>query len=365
MNEVRDFDSVQPIWNSLVEKTRFSNNVFLTYDWLSIWWKHFGGQRKLFLLTAEENDEVIGIAPLMFSKYKFPALGTIRKIEFVGTRHSDYNDFIVSRSESYVLSQFMNYISNREKWDWIELKEIPENNNLKDLLTDVSSNFDLKQRVCNLCPYVALPKKFDTLRRTFGKNLRQNLNRYVRKISHNHNLELKRYDEAGFSPKEAMNLLIKMHNQKWRSEGKPGAFADENFRDFHRDVAECMAQKDWLAIYFLTLDGEPIASQYNFEYSGKMYYYLAGFLPEYADFSVGNLLIMFLLKRCIERGFTEYDMTRGDERYKMQWTSRTRKNYEVRLVRKKLTSELYNWITWGPAVEGIATRLGISMKKSS
>jgi hypothetical protein len=73
---------------------------------------------------------------------------------------------------------------------------------------------------------------------------------------------------------------------------------------------------------------------------------------------------MFLLRECIEKGFTEYDMTRGNEPYKMQWTNKYRRNFEVRLVHKKITSNIYDWVTWGSTVENIATKLKISLKKS-
>jgi CelD/BcsL family acetyltransferase involved in cellulose biosynthesis len=316
-------------------------------------------------LTVEENNKVLGIAPMMLSKYKLPAFGSIRKIEFLGTRHSDYNNFIISKREPECLKAIIDYLGQIEDWDWIELKEIPENINYsKQLFADPSLKLEIKERVCNLCPYVLLPKKWETLKKTFSRNMRQNLNRYVRKIQKNNNVDLKRFDAAGFSVKEAMNLFIRMHELKWTSKGKPGAFSDEAFRNFHADVSEPLAKNGWLGIYFLRVNGEPVAAQYTFEYYQKMYYYLAGFLPEYSSFSVGNLIIMFLLRDCIEKGFTEYDMTRGDEPYKMQWTSKYRKNFEVRLVHKKITSELYDWVTWGETVENLATKLKLSLKKS-
>ena len=366
VTQVRDFEEVRDVWNQVLEKNRFGNNVFLTFDWLSTWWKHFGGQRKLLILKLEDDGQVVGIAPLMWSKYNMPAFGSIKKIEYLGTRHSDYNNFIVSRNEKEAVKSILAFLNDYVEWDWIELKEIPENANYsKQLFEDPSLNLEYKERVCNLCPYVSLPKKYESLRATFSRNLRQNLNRYARRISQQHTVELKRFDEAGFSVKEGMDLFIKMHSMKWASEGKPGAFAEEAFRSFHVDVAESFARRGQLGLYFLTVDGQPAASQYTFEYNQVMYYYLAGFLPEYSDFSVGNLLIMFLLRKCIEKGYTEYDMTRGDESYKLQWTNKTRRNYEVRLVHKKIVSEFYDWVTWGKTVEAVATRLGISLKKAN
>ena len=127
VTEVRDFESIRDVWNQILAENRFGDNVFLTVDWLSIWWKHFGGQRKLALLKLEEDNQTMGIAPLMLTRYKMPAFGSIRKIEFLGTRHSDYNNFIVSRNEKESVKCVTDYLNEIEDWDWIELKEIPEN----------------------------------------------------------------------------------------------------------------------------------------------------------------------------------------------------------------------------------------------
>ena len=365
IKEAEDFESIREIWNPLLRKNMFGNNIFFTWEWLSIWWKHFGEKRKLMVLTAEEENEVLAIAPLMLSKYRLPGFGTIRKIEFLGTRHSDYNNFIISKKENECIRHMLDYLYETEDWDWIELKEMPENINYsKQLFADSSLKLDIKERVCNLCPYVALPKTFESLKKTFSRNLRQNLSRYSRKIQENHNVDLKRFDEAGFSVKEAMDIFVRLHELKWKSEGKPGAFVEDSFRNFHVDVAESLAQNGWLTLYFLMADDEPVSCQYNFMYEQKMYYYLAGFLPQYSSYSVGTLTIMLILKRCIESGLNEYDFMRGDEAYKTMWTNKFRRNFEIRLVPKNIQSRFYNWVTWSRPLSNFAEKLHLSLKKN-
>jgi hypothetical protein len=44
-------------------------------------------------MKVEDGNEVVVIAPLMLSKYKLPFFSTIKKVEYLGVRHSDYNNF--------------------------------------------------------------------------------------------------------------------------------------------------------------------------------------------------------------------------------------------------------------------------------
>lgn len=372
VREVGDFESLRDKWDSLLKRNLLGNNVFLTWEWLSTWWKYFGGGRKLLLLLVEEGDKVLAIAPLMLTRYKLPGLGSINKIEFVGVRHSDYNNFIVLRKETDCLRLIVDYLmDNYAGWDWIELKEIPETaenaSNLEKFFSDVPHKLSLKKRVCNVCPYISLPSSFELLIKGLNKNMRQNLNKYLRRIRKKHQVELKRFDEAGFSVEDGMKFFLELHEKRWTSKGLPGSFKskESSFTYFHMDIAKCFAERDWLGLYFLMVDNEPCAVQYTFEYNKKVYYYLAGFDPHYSHYSPGNLLTMFLLDRCIQRGFVEYDMMRGDEPYKLFWTSTYRKNLEIRLVREGLLGKFYSWLTWSNAANSLAEKLKLSLKKDS
>ena len=49
-------------WNRLLEGS-CSDTIFLTWEWCEAWWKAYGNDRSLFVLTAWEGSELVGIAP--------------------------------------------------------------------------------------------------------------------------------------------------------------------------------------------------------------------------------------------------------------------------------------------------------------
>ncbi|MEM2661271.1 MAG: GNAT family N-acetyltransferase [Nitrososphaeria archaeon] len=371
IREVGDFQSLRDEWNFLLKRNVLGDNVFLTWEWLSTWWKHFGDGRKLLLLTVEDEGEIIAIAPLMLSKYKLPIFGTIKKVEFIGVRHSDYNNFIISKKETGCIKLILDYLLDSvAEWDWIELKEIPETNHNayypNKLFSNVPFKLKLNKRVCNICPYISLPSTFDELCSKLSKNMRQNLKKYLRRIKANHQVEFKRYDEAGFSVIEAMKIFMKLHEARWTKEGKNGAFKDNpRFRDFQFKIAKIFAHKGWLGLYFLLADHEPVSTQYSFEYGNKIYYYLGGFDPKFSSYSVGNLTIMFLLERGIQKGFKEYDMMRGIEPYKLFWTHNFRRNFEIRIIKNGITRKFYDWLTSSNTITRLAAKLKLSLKQKS
>lgn len=321
-------------------------------------------------MTVEDGNEILGIAPLMSSKYRLPGFGSIRKIEFLATRHSDYNNFIIRKKEAACTRAIFNYLEMmKTDWDLIELRDIPEYSGehslMQILAQDPPSSLNLKKRVSELCPYAALPTRFDIFVKGLSTKVQKNLNRRLRKIKREYCVKLKRYDEAGFTAKQGIAVFTRLNGARWSSEGLPGAFGyvDDNFRKFHADIAERFANNGWLGLYFLTANDEPVSAEYSFEYNRKIYAYLSGFDPNYSNYSVGNLVVMLLLERAIKNGFVEYDMMRGDEAYKFMWTNTYRRNIEMRLARRKIVSEYYNILSWNKIVFGLGRKLGLSLKK--
>jgi CelD/BcsL family acetyltransferase involved in cellulose biosynthesis len=54
-------------WDDLFRRCSFSN-PFVSYDWLSTWWRHFGADKELRIVTVRvETKQLVAIVPLCIS----------------------------------------------------------------------------------------------------------------------------------------------------------------------------------------------------------------------------------------------------------------------------------------------------------
>jgi CelD/BcsL family acetyltransferase involved in cellulose biosynthesis len=173
--------------------------------------------------------------------------------------------------------------------------------------------------------------------------MRKNLRKRMQKLQGQYKVEFKTQRDFG-STREAMEIFFKLHNRRWESKGISGAFTSDYFRNFHLDVARTFDEKDWLALYFLTVNDDPIAAIYSFDYNLKKYGYLTGFAPDFGQYGVGNILKLYVIEECIRRGFKEYDLTRGLEPYKLDWATGVRKNFTVSMANKGWREQVLSWI---------------------
>jgi CelD/BcsL family acetyltransferase involved in cellulose biosynthesis len=339
INDYSDFISLEERWNEVLQ--RCNHTIFSTWEWLSTWWKHFGNNKKLVLLLAEENDKIIGIAPLMYSVHAMFGLRR-GKIEFIGTPHSDYNNFIITGKNEECMKLFIDYLYNfPEKWDCIDLIDIPENAECLPFLTKISKNLKLIHK----CPYSPLPESYETFLKSLSSNKRKYIKNGIRRLEKTFQVELVDYSRAQ-SCAEGMHYLFELHQKRWKSVGFSGAFSDPKGRNFNLDIAKSFSQKNWLSLYILKLSGKPAAADYGFKYQSKYYAYLPGFDPKYSRYSVGNMLRAYMINKFIQEGLTEFDFMRGAEAYKDRWNAIARWNHQAILTRKSTLANvqhrLYN-----------------------
>ncbi len=361
MNEIADFSDFEDlcsIWNQFLQKSK-DNDIFSTWEWLGCWWKHFGKERKLRILIAEENGEIAGIAPLMLSKYNFLHLGKLSKIEFIGSPASDYNSFILVKDAKECLKLFLNRLIEFSNWDLLELRDIREESmSAKTLYGICDKQFSrLKIKVGASCPYIDLPDSIEVFVDCLSRNMRRNLRKRMRKLRKKYKVEV--ISQRDFnSVEEAMQMFFSLHQKRWSSKGKLGAFASKAFRAFHLELSKTFDGKGWLALYFLTIDDEPIAAVYSFDYNHKKYGYLTGFDPEFGRYGVGNLLKNYVVEECIKNGFKEYDLTRDFEPYKAEWATGVRTNYVARMTSKGFFAKTYNWAMQNSLAQFLINRFG-------
>lgn len=131
--EFNEFQSLKDRWNACLVQS-LDNNIFSTWEWLSIWWKHFGEAKKLVILLVENEKEILVIAPFVFFYVYLPWPSQFLKISFVGSPDSDYNSFVLKERNVKLLKLIFDYLNDHFDWDYLELKDISETSTSMHLL---------------------------------------------------------------------------------------------------------------------------------------------------------------------------------------------------------------------------------------
>ena len=340
VNTFKEFLELRSSWNEILKKS-VDNSATLTWEHVSVSVKNLEKNQRLRILYITSDDKIIAIAPLRTSHYKLSFIGynVIEPLDYGDA--TDYTGLILTEQELECLRAFIKYLCQQNDWDYLYINDIPETSDIIRLIAtkdNLLPKFEFEKG--EICPYILLPDSMDKYLTNLKPHRRKQLRLCLKNLERDHGkVELKEYYELG-SLEDTMQLFFDLHQKRWKSKGASGAFNSHKMRNIFMDRARFFAEKDWLGLYFLTVNNKPVAVNYALKYNKKLSCCSTGFDTEYYHYGVGNLLLLKIIEKCIKQSFTEYDFMKGEESYKSIWTKKYRANFGLILVNKRFSSRL-------------------------
>jgi CelD/BcsL family acetyltransferase involved in cellulose biosynthesis len=335
---VPSLESLAGDWNRLA-----GASPFLSYEWLSAWWRHYGDEQDLFTVAVRNsNGELVAIAPWRLEHS--PTQG--REIRFLGDGVvcSDYlsllcrADYAVSAPAA--LAEWLSGPA-APLWDAIEWSGVatddPIMRRLTAALTDAGHTQSTEADA--QCWRVALPADWDTFLAGLSASRRQKTRALLRQNLDNQRMDLRRVTNREELAR-AFEWLVDLHTRRRRSLGQDGCFASAQFTDFLREAAERLLIANRLRMFWLEFDSRPIAVELGLIADDAVYYYQGGFDPAAAEARPGWLAFAGSLRAAIGEGYRVYDFLRGDELYKASWGARPRQLVTVRIAGQNVLAQL-------------------------
>ncbi len=335
---LKEMEALAVPWNSLLKETTSADNIFLTWEWLYTWARHYVEDNRLRVLLAHgPGGQVEGIAPMYLRRMPAYRVLGLQEMRLLGTEEvcSAYLDFIVSeKHKANFLEAIFRYLHHAtgERWDILTLPEVPAKSSTLDIWDGLVQEAGkvIETEGLTVCPVIDLTAGLDNFLEGIGGNERYNLQRKRRRLEQAGTVSYSRISSLEDVP-EAMDAFVSLHQRRWERKGADGAFRSRRFTDFHREIAQRFSEKGWLRLDFLLLDGERIAGVYGYEYHGRYSYYLPGFNPAVEpQASPGILLLYHCVEEAIRDGCAEVDLLRGWADYKLAWATGLRRCLTLR-----------------------------------
>ena len=322
------FDALRDEWNDLLGRSRF-DTIFLTYEWQSTWWRHLGQSRgPLYLLAGRNAGRLVAILPLYVQEEGGPALQVVGCIEV-----SDYLDLIIEEGyEEEVFRGFLAWLDGPDApvWDYVDLCNQPAASLSHTVLPELAGAAGFVAEVVqeDVSPILTLPKledhedpsaenAWDAYLATLDKKERHEIRRKLRRIEREAPDAALRFVEAGSDLSAAVDAFIALHRN---SRSDKHAFMTEEMQAYFRAIAGVLAERGWLQLSFLEVEGQPVATYFCFDYRDEILVYNSGYDPAgMPQLSPGWVLLARLIQHAIALGRRRFDFLQGDEDYKYRF----------------------------------------------
>ncbi len=332
--------ALQPEWEDLLARCG-RVTPFMTPEWLTTWWKHFGRAGALRVVCAREGGRLVGMAPLELSRITVRGLPIFRCLSFLGGREADYKDFILDHERRWEAAEALLRCCREEipGWQLLICRGVHQDSASNYLLPVLGEAVGLWHRTqaAAVCPYVPLQGEGSDRWSEYRKRgAVREYGRKWRRLEAGHGARIEWADGKG-----AVEEFLRLHELGWGDRGGSQAINTSRMREFHLGLGRAHASSDRLQVAFLYLEDRAVAARYCYLIGRTAYEYLTGLNPEWRSVSPGAVLMLAVLDRLEEQGYQELDLMRGAEKYKFIFTRAARASQDHVLARSAGLAKRY------------------------
>jgi CelD/BcsL family acetyltransferase involved in cellulose biosynthesis len=277
-------------WSRLAEE---HGSIFATPEWLLSWWRHFGAGRELLL--SVEPDAVL---PLYVWRER-----PLRVVRVLGHGPGDeLGPFGPGAREA--LARWV----ESEPFDILACQQLPGPESWASALPGGTL---LSREGSPVLDFAG--QTWEELLKGKSRNFRDQVGRRGRALERDFRVEYRLVTDA---EPAALDTFFRLHAMR---HGGPTVIT--RTEGFQREFAAVAAERGWLRLWLLELDGRPAAAWLGYRFAGAEFYYQAGRDPAFDKHSVSFVLLAHTIRAALEDGAHEYRFLRGDEPYKYRFAT--------------------------------------------
>lgn len=342
LNGSQAFSSLRSEWQALFKSANAS--PFLSWEWIACWHQWLGAGKQPYLLCVRKGRNLIGLLPLCREERRLKGTTTrLRRLSFLGEQlgGSDYLDVLAQPGcEQECARLIFSHLAENAEFDLLEFDGIAFDSPSLPWLTLLfggSANFKYRIEPRHVCPQVRLHGwRADDAPLALRAN---HFKRCLRRLRRLPDYDYRVITDAA-QAEEAFERFLLLHEQCWANRGGSGATGRQVLKDFHRDVVVRLAQAGWLRFEEIWFEGACRASLYGIYVGDRYCFYLSGYDPDWAKYSLGFTLVGLSIVSAAERGVPFYDMLRGAEKYKFDWANEARATVSVQVASNTVPARL-------------------------
>ncbi len=328
-------DDLKADWNALLAES-ILNVPFLRYEYLKQWWQTRGGgewraDSALVLVTAHQDDKLVGVAPLFLAEYEGnTSLLLVGSIEI-----SDFLALIVRPSDLQAfLKGLLDFLTDSESvpaWDVLDFHNLLAESGLINALQSEAAqrNWQISEEESYRAPYIPLPADWETYLANLDKKQRHEVRRKIRRLEEAEPSARWYIVQNGADLAEESEAFL----QLMAFDPQKEAFLSASMRQTMKATIQSAFEDGYLQLAFLEIGGKKAAGYLNFDTLNRLWVYNSGIDPQFYSLSAGWVLLAYLLQWSIENGRSEFDFLRGNEDYKYRFGAVDRFVSRVKLNR--------------------------------
>ena len=300
-----DLEGLSALWHREESRLRWTC-PFVLPPWLSSWWSIFGGGVNPLIAVVRQGDLIIGVAPLMVRD---------ETVRFLGDPDvCDYFDFAVLPGwEPIFFRTLMGDLRARELTD-MDLGPVRPGSAVLGFFSKQEPLSGCQRSTVEDEVFLEadLPSTWEEFLRQLDGKQRHEVRRKLRRLHDAGDIRF-RVVRSTSRLTDAMEIFLRLFAMNREDKA---TFMTDRMAAFFRALAFALADEGLLRLFFLELDGQPVASVFCFDHQSTRYLYNSAYDNAYSEIGVGLMCKVLSIKAAIDEGLSTYNFLKGGEIYK-------------------------------------------------
>lgn len=313
MAAVERYDAVSSLrgeWDDLAD--RCHAEPWLRPGWFEPWWSQFG-RGHLMVLAARRQGRLAGVLPVAARAGVRASLANWHTPAFAPVAESDHARAQLARG-------LLDGGGHR-----VELRFLDRGERTHEafMATAREAHWRVIDRTLEASPYLEIRGDWASYAATRRGAFLADMRRRRRRLEERGAVTVEVSDGT-----ERLAALLdegfRIEGSGWKSASGTAISSHAETATFYRDLARWAAERGWLRLAFLRVEGRAVAFHFNLVFGGVHYNLKGGYDPEYARFAPSRLLHRELIEGAHRDGLSSYEFLGAAEPWKLEWTATTR-----------------------------------------
>ena len=337
INDLKELQSYRLLWKSLFADTPQAS-FFRTFEWFETFWKHYGAERHMKVLVVYAAGTPIGIVPLCVQRERYQ-IGNVRVLTYPLSDWGMWYGPIGAQQTATMHLALKHIRESKRDWDLIDLRWIPPCRRVRRGMARVFRwlGWNPQQRFYQQTSNIDLTGyTWESYFASRSKKWRHETRRHMRAIEKHGEVSFQRCrplssaEGDGEPHWEFFEQCLAISRKSWQAKSADGnTLCHKHVQPFLTDCHAVAARLGMVDMTLLSMDGTPVAYQYNYHYDGQLFGLRMGFDHNYSKLRAGSVLLSLSLEDSFQRGDRLIEMGIGDSQYKQRVRTSRKSSYRL------------------------------------
>jgi CelD/BcsL family acetyltransferase involved in cellulose biosynthesis len=308
---------VAPDWNRLVEQAAVPD-FFQTWEWVESWLEAFCEPERLVALLVRDGSRLVAALPVQGLLPRRWWSGS--RLLAAANKQTPQSGLLHTGPAGEAVRAVLAHLRSTRRRVSLTFPSCPAGSAVFQGLIETAAALEwgVTRKQMRNSPRLRITTDWASYLRTRPKHVRKEWERKCRRLQEAGRVEF--VVVAGEDVERAMDEVLEIERHSWKEDRRTSFTAEQGLARFYGTLARRCAERGWLRLHLLRIDGRPAAFTFAVSYAGELLALKTSYDSRLRAASPGIVLMLRVMEQAFSEGMTAFNLLGDASRWKSEIT---------------------------------------------